>query len=570
MFERALGLTLLLSIVACGGSTPPAAVSTSSATEADVALVHGRIFTADPQHPEAQALAISHGRIVAVGAEAEVQPLVGKRTRVIDLQNRRVVPGFRDSHVHFVFGGLDHARVALKDAANEAELGRRLVEADRKLPPGRWMLGGQWDHDRALGGRLPDAALLDKYVPNRPVFLMRYDGHMALANSRALKIAGIDASTPDPQGGVVYRQAGTKTPTGLLRDNAMDLVWPKVPPLEEEEIRDGVRAAADEAHRNGVTAVEDMDGSDPVSRARLIDVYRQLGARGELGVRIDLYWPLAEYAEPARLRARGNFDDDWLRLGGVKGFVDGSIGSSTAKLFDPYLNEPGSTGLYVTPLEKLREWIGGADAGGLAVAVHAIGDRANAEILSIFENVARANAGHAHRFRIEHAQHLRREDIARFASAGVVASMQPYHAIDDGRWIEGRIGSARLASSYTWRSLLKVHATLAFGSDWPVAPLSALSGIDAAVNRRPLDGKHPEGWFPAERISAREAVLAYTREAAIAAGREHDEGSLARGKWADIAVLSRDILDDAQKDGIADTRVVLTLAGGQVVYEAPR
>ncbi|WP_394846915.1 amidohydrolase [Pendulispora brunnea] len=564
--KRSLGLALLLS-VACGGSTKPAAVSTSSATEAEVALVHGHIFTADPEHPEAQALAIAHGRIAAVGSDAEVRPFLGAHTRIIDLQNRRAVPGFRDSHVHFLFGGLGLSRVDLKDAANEAELGRRLVEADRKLPPGRWMLGGNWDHDRALAGRLPDAALLDKYVPNRPVFLMRYDGHMALANARALQLAGIDARTRDPQGGVVYRQPGTRTPTGLLRDNAMDLVWPKVPPLEEEEILEGVRAAAREAHQNGVTAVEDMDGSDPPTRARLIDVYRRLGARGELGVRVDLYWPLAEYAEAARVRSRGNFDDDWLRLGGVKGFVDGSIGSSTARLFEPYLNEPSSTGLYVTPPEKLRAWIGEADAAGLAVAVHAIGDRANAELLSMFENVARANPGRAHRFRIEHAQHLRREDIGRFASAGVVASMQPYHAIDDGRWVEGRIGPSRAASSYTWRSLLNVHAVLAFGSDWAVAPLSALSGIDAAVNRRTLDGKHPEGWYAAERISAREAVVAYTRSAAIAAGRDRDEGSLARGKFADIAVLSRDILDDTAKDTIADTRVVLTIAGGQVVHE---
>ncbi|WP_394836563.1 amidohydrolase [Pendulispora rubella] len=565
--KRALGLALLLS-VACGGSNKPAAVSTSSAGEAaEVALVHGRIFTADPEHPEAQALAISHGRVVAVGSDAEVQPFLGPRTRIIDFQNRRAVPGFRDSHVHFLYGGLGLSRVDLKDAANEAELGRRLVEADRQLPPGRWMLGGNWDHDRALAGRLPDAALLDKYVPHRPVFLARYDGHMALANSRALQLAGIDARTQDPPGGVIYRQSGTRTPSGLLRDNAMDLVLPKVPPLEEEEILEGVRAAAREAHRHGVTAVEDLDGSDPATRARLIDVYRRLGARGELGVRVDLYWPLAEYAEAARVRSRGNFDDDWLRLGGVKGFVDGSIGSSTARLFEPYLNEPNSTGLYVTPPETLRTWIAEADATGLAVAVHAIGDRANAELLSMFENAARINAGRAHRFRIEHAQHLRHADIARFASAGVIASMQPYHAIDDGRWVEGRIGPARAASSYTWRSLLNVHATLAFGSDWPVAPLSALTGIDAAVHRRPLDGKHPEGWYPAERISAREAVLAYTRGAAIAAGHDRDEGSLARGKFADLAVLSRDILDDTAKDGIADTRVVLTIAGGQVVYE---
>ncbi|WP_394824389.1 amidohydrolase [Pendulispora albinea] len=581
MIRRAAGVGMVLVMAAaCGGAPAPGAKTTSGAERgqaepasdrgavvSDLVLLHGRIFTADAERPEVQALAIWRGRVLAVGGDDDIRPLIGAQTRVIDLANRRAVPGMRDSHVHFLSGGLELSRVALKDAANEAELGRRLVEYDRKLAPGRWMLGGRWEHEHTLAGRLPDAALLDKYVPNRPVFLSRYDGHMAVANSRALAIAGIDARTADPPGGAIVRKPGSRTPTGILRDNAMDLVWGKVPPLGDDEIVEAVRAATREAHRSGVTAVEDMDGSDPATRARLLGTYQRLAQSGELGVRVALYWPLADYGELARAGVRASFGSDWVRIGGVKGFVDGSIGSSTAKMFTPYLNEPDSTGLFVTQPEKLREWIGAADSAGLAVAVHAIGDRANADLLSIFAQVAQKNGGPPHRFRIEHAQILRPEDLTRFASSGVIASMQPYHAVDDGGWIERRIGAARLTAAYAWRSLLDKGATLAFGSDWPVAPLSPLTGIDAAVNRRTLDGKHPEGWFPAERISAREAVVAYTRSAAFAARRELDEGSLAPGKLGDVVVLSHDILDPAARNEIATAHVMLTIAGGQVVHE---
>jgi predicted amidohydrolase YtcJ len=257
-----------------------------------------------------------------------------------------------------------------------------------------------------------------------------------------------------------------------------------------------------------------------------------------------------------------------VRIGGLKGFVDGSLGSSTAKMYEPYLNEPGSTGIFITPLEKLREYSLAADKAGLNVAVHAIGDQANAELLSIFADVAKANGPRDRRFRIEHAQHLRPDDIRRFRDAGVTPSMQPYHVVDDGRWAEGRIGAQRCASSYAYRSLLDAGARLAFGSDWPVAPLSALEGIDAAVNRRTLDGKYPGGWFPAQKISVAEAIEAYTLTAAYATFVEKDRGSLETGKLADFVVLSRDILDPAQRDHILDTRVEMTVVGGKVVYES--
>jgi predicted amidohydrolase YtcJ len=508
---------------------------------ADLVLSNGKVWTG--AGADAQAVAISHGRIIAIGSNTEIR--AWKAARVIDLHGRRVVPGFRDSHVHFLDSGLGLSRVALKDAPDEAEFGRRLREFDHKLPPGRWMLGGDWDHDRAFGGKLPSAELIDKYVRDRPVFLNRYDGHMGVANSKAMALAKADKSTH-----------------GIFRDNAMAQIYKAIPDPSDVEIAEGVAAALAEAAKNGVTAVEDMDGSSPETRKKLFAHYRELARTGKLTCRIGLYWPLALWKEIAGL---GGLGDEWVRIGGVKGFVDGSIGSSTAKMFEPYLNEPGSTGLWVTPPDSLRTWIRAADAAGIPIAVHAIGDKANATLLDIYADLPNVREK---RLRVEHAQHLRAEDIARFAKLGVIASEQPYHAIDDGRWVEGRIGKARCATSYAWKSLLDAGAHVAFGSDWAVAPLSALLGIDAAVNRRTLDGKNPGGWFPEQRVTVQQALVGYTREAAFAAHREGDEGTLEPGKLADLVVLSRDILAPAERDHIAETQVVMTIVGGKVVYSS--
>jgi predicted amidohydrolase YtcJ len=534
---------------------------------ADLVLLNGKIWTVSKAQPQAEALAVWRDRIVAVGSSAEIRVHIGPRTRTIDLKGRRVVPGFYDSHIHLLGSGQRLSEVALKDAPDEAEFGRRLREFDRKLPRDRWLLGGEWDHDRTFAGQLPTAELIDKYVPERPVFLRRYDGHMGVVNSRGLKLAGITVQTPDPPGGVIYRKAGTREPTGLLRDNAMDLVAPLIPAPSSAEIAEAVRAALDEARRSGVTSAQDMDGSGAATRRKLFRIYQQLARSGQLTCRIDLRWPLAEWQQLAQLGVDSGFGDDWVKIGGVKGFVDGSLGSSTAKMYEPFVNEPGSTGVFVTPLDKLREYITEADKAGLSVAVHAIGDRANAELLSIFADVAKENGPRDRRFRIEHAQHLRPQDYPRFQEIGVIASMQPYHAIDDGRWAEGRIGSRRCASSYAIRSLLDAGARVAFGSDWSVAPLSPLLGIDAAVNRRTLDGKHPEGWFPEQKISVAQAIEAYTLTSAFAAFEDPDRGSLQPGKLADLVLLSRDILAESERDHRAETEVLMTLVGGKVVYE---
>ncbi len=534
---------------------------------ADLVVLNAKIWTVNRANPEAEALAVVRGRIAAVGASADLRRLVGPKTQVLDAKGRRIVPGFYDSHVHLLGSGLRLSEVALKDAKDEGEFGKRLREFDHKLPRDRWLLGGEWDHDRTFAGQLPNAELIDKYVADRPVFLRRYDGHMAVVNSRVLQLAGITSETPDPPGGVIYRKPGSRQPSGVLRDNAMSLVERHIPKATDEEIIDAVRAALAEARQVGVTSMQDMDGSDAVTRRRLFRLYQELAKQDKLTTRIDLRWPLADWRSLASLGVEANFGNEWVRIGGVKGFVDGSLGSSTAKMFEPYLHEKGNTGVFVTPLNRLREYIEGADAAGLSIAVHAIGDRANSELLDIFAEVAKKNGPRDRRFRIEHAQHLRPSDYGRFKELNVIPSLQPYHAIDDGRWAEGRISAERCASSYACRSLLDSGARLAFGSDWSVAPLNPLLGIDAAVNRRTIDGKHPEGWFPQQKISVAEAIEAYTLGSAHAAFQEKERGSLEVGKLADFVVLSRDILADSERDHLADTHVPITVVGGKTVYQ---
>ena len=534
---------------------------------ADVVFVGGKVWTVDAAQPQAEAVAVWHGRVLKVGTDVEVKALVGPKTTVVDLKGRRVVPGFHDSHVHLLGGGQSLAQVDLKDAKDEAEFGRRLKEFDEKLPPGRWLVGGNWDHDRAFGGQLPTAATVDRYVPTRPVFIRRYDGHMALANTAALKLAGVTADTKEVPGGVVFRLPDGKTPSGVLKDNAMSLVGRLVPEPDFGAVAEAVVAAQRHAAEVGVTSVQDMDGSGAETRRRLLRVLQQMNHEGMLTCRVDLRWPIGAQREVAAIGAEWNFGSDWVRIGGVKGFMDGSLGSSTAKMFEPFEGEPRNTGVYVTPPDTMRALIRSADTAGLNIAIHAIGDEANAVLLDLFADAAKQIKTGDRRYRIEHVQHLRPSDYPRFKALGVVASMQPYHVVDDGRWAEGRIGPKRCASSYAFRSLLDAGAKLAFGSDWPVAPLDPLPGIDAAVNRRPLDGKHPDGWFPEQRITVAEAVEAYTMGSAYAAGQEAGRGSITAGKLADLVVLSRDIFDPAERDKIGDTRVELTVVGGKVVFE---
>jgi len=527
-------------------------------------ILNASVHTMDAALPTAQALAIKGNRIVAVGANNEIQRLAGESTRVIDARGQLVLPGFNDAHVHFMSGGFQLASVDLRSANTPQEFAERLRDFAAKLPKGSWITGGDWDHERWPDAKLPTRELIDRYTPNTPVFVNRLDGHMALANSLALNLANVTRSTKDPDGGVIVRHPTTGEPTGILKDAAQSFVWKVIPAPTFEEKLTAARAATNHAASLGVTSVQDMSaGVD-------IGVYQTLLDRAELKTRIYAAWPLPRWEQLAQTGVRAHFGSPMLRTGGLKGFADGSLGSTTALFFQPYRDAPNTHGIpsdEMFPDGAMLERVRGADRAGLQVMIHAVGDRANDIILSIYERVEKENGDRDRRFRIEHAQHLRPQDITRFAHDHVIASMQPYHAIDDGRWAEKRIGPERTKTTYAFRSLLDSGATLAFGTDWTVAPLDPLLTIYAAVTRRTLDGKNPNGWIPEQTISVEEAVRAYTVGSAIAEFQENEKGIITPGKLADIVMLSRDIFKIDAKE-IEKVTVVLTIMDGRVVYES--
>jgi hypothetical protein len=530
---------------------------------ADLVLVNGKIRTVNDKQPEVEAVAVLGNRIAAVGSTEEIRKWVGENTKVIDLQGKRVTPGFNDSHAHFLDGGLGLASVQLRDARTPEEFRDRIRDFAAKSPKGRWILNGNWDHEKWARPLLPTRRLIDSVTPDNPVFINRLDGHMCLANSLALKLAGVTRETPDPPGGTIVRDSNGE-PTGVLKDAAMNYVYKVIPKPSEEVMAEAIRAAMRYAAENGVTSVQDMSASPDV-----FAVYQKLLANGELNVRIYGLQPLSEWERLARTGVRAGFGNDKLKIGGLKGFADGSLGSTTALFFEPYLDDPKTSGLpsdEMFPESKMLNNILGADRAGLQIAVHAIGDKANKTILDMFAEVEKQNGPRDRRLRIEHAQHLRPEEIKRFGAGRVIASMQPYHAIDDGRWAENRIGPDRAKGTYAFRSLLDAGATLAFGSDWFVAPMEPMMGIYAAVTRRTLDGKRPRGWVPEQKITVAEAVRAYTLGSAYASFDEGAKGSIEVGKLADLAALSADIFNIDPVE-IERTKVVMTILDGKVIYE---
>jgi predicted amidohydrolase YtcJ len=539
-----------------------AAAVSAAETPADLVLLSARIWTGVRGTAPAQALAVRGGRIVAVGTDAEIGRLRGPRTSVVHGRGRRVLPGLIDCHTHMSMGGLNLLAVDLRHTADEADFTRRIAAYAKTRPPGLWLTDGAWDHEQWPVPRLPTKALLDSATGDRPACLSRQDGHMMVCNSVALKLAGITRATPDPPGGVIVRDAAGE-PTGVLKDAAMEAIAAVRPPRTAEELESALRTAMREAARVGVTSVQDLPG-DPGDLA----AWERLRGRGELTVRVSYRPPLEKWETARDARARLD-SDEWLRVGGVKAFADGSLGSTTALFFEPYSDDPKTSGVYAAgaiPLSKLEERVAAADRAGLPVEIHAIGDRANAEILDLYERVAAVNGRRDRRFRIEHAQHLRPADIARFARSNVVASMQPYHAVDDGRWADKRIGPERSRTTYAFRSLLDAGARLVFGSDWDVAPLSPMVGVHAAVTRATIDGKRPEGWVPAQKITVEEALRAYTADAAWAAFEEKEKGTLEPGKLADFVVLDRDPFTVAPAE-LERVAVDATIVGGRIVFE---
>jgi predicted amidohydrolase YtcJ len=527
--------------------------------EAELILSGGMIWygTGAPVVEGATAIAVADGKVLAVGSDAEVEELAGPSTERIDLAGRRVVPGFMDGHTHFVTGGFELAGVQLRDAATPEEFARRIGEFAAQHPD-EWVTGGQWDHE-AWGGELPRRDWIDSLSPNTPVFVNRLDGHMGLANGRALELAGITAETPDPPGGMIVRYPDGR-PTGVLKDDAMALVYEAMPPPSEEERDRALQAAIEHTVARGVTMITDMGSWED------LETYRRARARGELPIRVYSVVPLASWERLVEFVEREGRGDHRLFWGGLKGFVDGSLGSTTAWFYEPYHDEPESSGLVVIDdMAEFKGRIESADAAGLHVVIHAIGDRANDWLLDAYAEAAAANGPRDRRFRIEHAQHLTRVAIDRIAEDGVVPAMQPYHAIDDGRWAGKRIGPERVKTTYAFRSLLDAGAKLAFGSDWTVAPIDPLLGIYAAVTRRTIDGANPDGWVPEEKIGVAEAVTAYTAGNAYASFLDEVLGELAPGKYADLVVLSDDIftIDPGE---IENAQVDLTIVEGQIVY----
>ncbi|HAR36976.1 MAG TPA: amidohydrolase [Acidobacteria bacterium] len=532
---------------------------------AETVFLNGHIWTADDSCPEVEALAVVQNKIVRTGPNVEIKKLIGARTRVIDLQGKLMLPGFIDAHTHFLNGGLALRSVQLRTCRTPEEFISRIAAKARELPPGSWILNGDWDHEQFDPPVLPSRDWIDAVTPDHPVCVNRYDGHMVLVNSLALKLAGIDRNTVSPPGGEILRDPHSGEPTGILKDAAANLVYAVIPPPSLKEKMEAVRLALKEAAANGVTSVHDM------SDASSFEVYQELLRAGELTARLYVYFQIPEIDSFLRLKIKPGFGHPFLRLAGLKGFVDGSLGSATALFFEPYSDNPAAYGLlaaHMFPEGIMEKRLRLADEAGLQVAVHAIGDRANALLLDIMEKIIRENGPRDRRWRVEHCQHLRKSDMERFGRLGLIASVQPYHAIDDGCWAERKIGPERVRTTYAFRSLQAAGAVLVFGSDWTVAPLNPLTGIYAAVTRKTLDGKNPGGWIPEEKISLEEAIKGYTIRAAYAEFSEKEKGSLQAGKLADLVVLDRDLFR-LKPDDILDTRVLLTMVDGRIIHSEP-
>lgn len=533
---------------------------TLQAQEMRKAYINGKIYTVNEKQPFAQAVVTEGNKIIFVGNNDEAKKLITSNTEVIDLKEKFMMPGFIDNHVHFITGGHYLLGIDLRSAQSTAEFKRILNDYAKKYP-GKWITGGYWNHENWEIKDLPTKEMVDEAVYDQPVFVERLDGHMGVANSLALKMAGITKETQNPEGGLIVKDPKTGEPTGVLKDNAMNLIYRIIPEPSEDENYQALLAALNEAKKLGITSVHDITYSDALK------AFERAKSEGKLTCRIYTRWPIADYKSLVEKNIKAGTGDELIKMGSLKAFADGSLGSSTAWFFEKYNQDTTTFGLPMDIVTdgSIEKWCSDADKNGLQLSVHAIGDRANSYMLDIFEKIIRTNPQWDRRFRIEHAQHVRFQDISRFAQLGVIASVQPYHCIDDGVWAEKRIGPERIKYTYPFKSFLEAGVKLCFGTDWYVAPLNPMLGLYAAVTRRTLDEKNPDGWIPEQKISIEDAIKCYTINSAYAAFEENIKGSIETGKLADMIVLSDDLLSIDPKN-IKDVEVLMTIFDGKIIY----
>lgn len=572
---RTITISLLLAattgFVACRAARQAADVPsrTSSERPADLVIINARVWTAaeNQASPEPTAVLIRGDRIAAVGSNLDVWSNVGSNTTVIDAAGRRVIPGITDSHTHIVGGGLQLARFNLRDAKNKQAFIEAVGRESASRQSGQWVRGGRWSVESWDHPESPTRHWLDPVTGDTPVFLSRMDGHQALVNSAALELAGIDAAGPaDPKGGEIERDPKTGEPTGILKESAMGLVGRHIPDETVDERYEALRRAMRHANSLGVTAVHDMCDPDD------LEVLDRAVREGTISVRITAFVSTTDWKGAAdRVISTGlhRHDRDWVRVAGFKGYMDGSLGSRTAYMREPYSDAApdapyprGQLTAFADPWYQLADRVEEADAAGWQLAVHAIGDEAIHLLLNAYRHALNENGRRYAHHRVEHTQHLLVSDIPRFAMLGVVASMQPFHKADDGRYAEKAIGSSRLAGSYAFRQLVDAGALVVFGSDWPVVTLNPFAGIDSAVNARTLAG---EVWLPDHSLTVEEALSAYTLWPAKAIRREDRLGSIEPGKYADLLILADDPLS-MPKEKLADVRVDYTIVNGDVVF----
>ena len=538
-------------------------ISCSSIEPVEKVYFNGSIWTGDPKNPMASSIIVRGETIEYVGSDEMALSMVAENATRIDLGGKFVTPGFIDNHVHFMTGGMQLEQVDLYDVTSKEEFQKRVFEIDQRLPKDKWMVGGNWDHEK-WGGNYPDRSWIDEVVMDRPVLLDRLDGHMALANGKALMLANITDLTIDPSGGIIQKD-GRGQPTGILKDNAIDLCRNLIPDNTMEELDKALERAMDHALSLGVTQVHDMGSWKD------LETYQRNLENGDLKIRIKLFTWYTNWKDILAYVSDNGPGGDWLKWDGIKGMMDGSLGSRTAWMNSPYLPDHSSTSKEVLPTVGIltiedtldfKRLLRETDKAKIQHAVHAIGDKANDWILDEFAKIRMENGDRDRRSRIEHSQHLSMIAIDRFSKENIIPSMQPYHLFDDGSWAHKRIEHDLLSRTYVFRTLIDGGANLTFGSDWTVAPLNPMTGIYAAVTRRTRDGKNPDGWFPNEKITVEEALRCYTSNNAYAAFWDATTGTLVPGKNADFVVHSHDLLNISQDD-ILESKVIRTVVGGR-------